>query len=195
MSCPICEKLKDEQSVDYEEGESLPTEYKQLIRLSVDWYSSDVLQCPECKNYYTYESNWDNDVYNRFHWGELKKVSAEVALQLIRKRKEADEADHRNSRRKILKVQKRNLDSLEGTEKLICDFLLENCTDEQYQSSIREKLSLSRKKFEKTIKALEKKKVLYRKVYWPLRPGEHNFQEAIREGDPEPYTTIVFDLR
>lgn len=198
MSCEICDKLGDRLRADFLEGEKLPPEASRLTVLTNRGWTFELRQCPLCNTYYRHIYEWDNDIFNRYEVAELVRISPEEGEAMLRAEQEAIEEEEREIkkfRRKVHRAFRAKLATLSEREEEIVEHLIRKRISGEYLTRLEERFGLKPEELENILSVLEGKKILSRKVNWPLRPGKHGFQEEMRDVNPRPHTTIAIDWR
>lgn len=194
-NCEICNQLGKRLSVDHLEGERFPLEYQRLD--VVPGSEDEALRCPICGQAYSYEHKWDNDVYNRYDISTIRRIPEEEVKRILESKREWAAYLARAQKRFQAKVRRKfgeRLDALEGRDKRLFEYLKERENGEADLQNIIRDLEMPMDELVATVERLEKQGLVKRKVYWPLSPGEHNFQGEVRTGDPLDYTQVWIDM-
>ena len=132
--CSICSKLNDYMIIDEWTGGTIlgdekkrpsefPKEESQLISLSRT-YSSDgiIKQCPECKTYYRWTAEDDNEVGMTEHIRELTRISAEEGNTCL----ENEKKRIKNFALRMKRKHKKTIETLSEDEKKPLFYFLNN---------------------------------------------------------------------
>ncbi len=190
-SCKICEKFDKKIKVDYLEGEKFPIEFQDFI--AVTGTDNEVSRCPLCGQAYVYTHNWDNDVYNLMDYGTLHQIAENRVLEIIAYYIKQEKDRIKDVKKFWYKARKKfgiQLEQLSNDEKKVIEYLKEKTFNGEYLENIARDLLLSKDEMIEIAKNLDKSGIVFKNIYWPLGPGEHNFQEEFKGGDPYVYTKI-----
>lgn len=197
--CEVCDKLGEKRRVDFLEGEQFPEETKRLE--TVPDTDGSVCRCPVCGQAYCFHSDYDNDVYNLYNYGEYYRITGNRVNEITESCREysAEEAARRKKQLKYFKSKIRKKfssshEKLSGDEKHVFEYLVLKMEQGEYLKTIAADLSLNMDYLLAVTGSLEKNGFVLKRINYPLSPGEHNFQQEIRDVDPVPYTSISINL-
>jgi hypothetical protein len=70
--------------VYHDEGQPLPAEFGQLVLIDEDPHTFNILQCPNCETYYTYEYKCVNNIYDAIDLSVVERITTESAQRLMK---------------------------------------------------------------------------------------------------------------
>ncbi len=157
----------------------------------------EVSRCPLCGQAFYYEHNWDNDVYNLMDYGVLYRFDEKSLQEKIKRIAQREEDRKKEVKAFWHKARKKfsiQFQALSEEEMRVMDYLKEKTIYGEYLEIIASDLSISKDLMIQIANTLEKAGVIRRNIYWPLGPGEHNFQQEFKGGDPYEFTKISINV-
>jgi hypothetical protein len=172
MPCEICDSIGPKREADHDEGQHLPEEYRRLVVIDEDPHTFDILKCPECGTFYTYEYRVDNDIYDSIHVSILKRTSAESAHRLIRMGAQYDEKRRKSLLRKVTPKYGPTWKRLTKDEERVIDHLIRRswAGGGNHPKAMEVSLDMSREALEAILKRLEERHLIVRSVSLPSQP-------------------------
>lgn len=176
-------------------GEQFPQEYKMLVVVPDTGF--EVMRCPICGQAYVYSHDYDNDIYNLMDYGVLYRIDENRVAEIIAYHKKLEEDRLKQIKKFWYKVRKKFgtlLNELPDNQRKIIEYLKDKKYGEEYIEKIASDFGFDRNTMQDIVNNLEKHNFIRKWIIYPLRVGEHNFQEEMTDVDSYTYTKISINV-